>query len=120
MTPQEQRIAIAEFCGWKKYIPDHGIESYLFYNPDLGELIQDSYSADMLPNYPNDLNAMHEAEKLLSGQQWSDYVVMLERNYLSFPIWKEMNPSTAIGIGCVHATSQQRSEAFLRTIGKWQ
>jgi hypothetical protein len=39
MKPEQQRVAIAEACGWKVQI-------------------------NTLPNYLHDLNAMHEAEEL--------------------------------------------------------
>jgi hypothetical protein len=58
------------------------------------------------PNYLNDLNVMHEAEKVLTDEQWDTYCYRLD------------------GVGgmrhCTHATASQRAEAFLRTIGKWE
>ena len=51
-----------------------------------------------------DLNAMHEAEKTLTVEQWHDYVDFMPSR------WEE----------AVHASARQRAEAFLRTIGKWE
>jgi hypothetical protein len=55
-------------------------------------------------NYCTDLNAMHEAEKTLTVEEWSDYVEHLPSR------WEE----------AIHATARQRAEAFLRTLGKWE
>jgi hypothetical protein len=57
-------------------------------------------------NYCTDLNAMHEAEKVLSVEQIAKYF------WLLCDISKKNNPFMA--------TARQRAEAFLRTIGKWE
>lgn len=54
-------------------------------------------------DFCSDLNAMHEAEKLMDEEQWQDYVEYIGGT------WQE----------AMHATARQRAEAFLRTIGKW-
>jgi len=55
-------------------------------------------------DYCNDLNAMHEAEKLLTYKQFEDYLMEL--------------------LGVIHepilASARQRAEAFLRTLDKWK
>lgn len=56
------------------------------------------------PDCVNDLNAMHEAEKGLTKDQWVMYGSELSRLNV-FPM--------------VHASSAVRAEAFLKTIGKW-
>lgn len=98
MSPEAQRIAIAEACGWK-------------IDPDLedGELMGTSPKGywDMLPDYLHDLNAMHEAEETLGS-----YIPNFMR-YLF--ILKDISPWCG-----VRATAAQRAEAFLRTIGKWE
>lgn len=64
------------------------------------------------PDYCNDLNAMHEAEKVL-GKRLSEYgnhlCDLTQANQADRPecyIW--------------HATARQRAEAFLRALGKWE
>ena len=52
-----------------------------------------------MPDYLNDLNAMHEAEKVLNDHQWDDYICQLGH---------------AMG-----ATAAQRAEAFLKTLNLW-
>jgi len=59
------------------------------------------------PNYLNDLNAMHEAENVLTSEQVTSYVYSLE----------SMNERWSTP---AFATASQRAEAFLRTIGKWE
>jgi len=60
-----------------------------------------------LTNYTTDLNAMHEAEKVLAPQQTDKYVTTL---------CLEVQPEPSLH----NATARQRAEAFLRTMGKWQ
>ena len=97
MTPEAQRVAIAESCGWKIGPP--------LTNPE-GTVINWHYSeAWRLPDYLNDLNAMHEAEKSLTPEQRSDYhSLLLSSGYMA----------------AIDATAAQRAEAFLRALGQWQ
>lgn len=64
-----------------------------------------------MPNYPNDLNAMHDLEDwLLTHTDLSgDYCTNLQGLLDCNCTWE-----------IVHATPRQRAEAFLRTMGKWQ
>lgn len=97
MTPEAQRIAIAEACG-------HG---------DYGTRMNGWRDEEIagLPDYLNDLNAMHEAEKaLLKIDDFCGY-------------WETYSNVLTAKMGCMdifHATAAQRAEAFLRTIGKWE
>lgn len=79
-----------------------------------------SYEDNQLPDYLEDLNAMHEAEKILNdGIVWSGYL-----NNLRDVVWPQFNQmgglNAAIGLLLVHATADQRAKAFLKTIGKWE
>lgn len=63
-----------------------------------------------LPDYLNDLNAMHEAVETLRnlpGSEWFDFQQIL----------KEECGST---MNCIQATAAQRAEAFLRTLNLWK
>jgi hypothetical protein len=107
MTPEKQRIAIAEACGWKWEARIKG--SIKVWNKPPLMVFYDSE----LPNYLTDLNAMHEAEKVLTEKgvnTWWTYVDFINRHNLT-----PFGQSTA-----VHATAARRAEAFLRTIGKWE
>ena len=100
MTPEAQRIAIAEACGWsyeknETYAPDGAF--WWSKNPEF-------------PDYLNDLNAMHEAEKTLNPIQAAEYA-----RILTSIAWQSEQPVFAP----MTAKADQRAEAFLRTIGKW-
>lgn len=106
MNPERQRIAIAEACGWKT-----GYRDPEAWHP--------------LPDYLNDLNAMHEAEKfILSTDLYIQYVnylfrsVGINRTYYMGAA-PEVFPADR-QFAVFHATASQRAEAFLRTIGKWE
>jgi len=107
MNPQEinRRIAIA--CGW--YVLPNGFPSELWEHPS-GKR---AYESDF--NYHGDLNAMHEAEKVLLKHGWLTYIDWLV--YIMFG--KQDIPSIYYG-NILHATAAQRAEAFLRTIGQWE
>ena len=91
MSEKEINIAIAEACGWAH----PSVKPYAF------------------PDYLNDLNAMHEAERVLKGEQrdkYLDYLYeMANPDSMIEDAWK-LNTSTA----------RQRAEAFLRTIKQWK
>jgi hypothetical protein len=62
-------------------------------------------------DYCADLNAMHEAERVLTKAQWQEFVDDLAEGWGSVSdAWKDV----------CHATARQRAEAFLRTIGEWE
>lgn len=71
----------------------------------------------MIPDYLNDLNAMHEVEATLTAEQsdelfyyWLAFAVSQGR--CGDQIWQYRKLMA-------HATAAQRAEAFLKTIGKW-
>jgi hypothetical protein len=71
-------------------------------------------SQGVLPDYLNDLNAMHEAEKVLNELSWMHYLQKLAE-IVRKPKQCEIRISQY-----VHANATQRAEAFLRAIGKWE
>jgi hypothetical protein len=112
MTPEQQIIAIAEACGWTECVfvesiglakgrPGKNTPSYGTYENGMAQL----------PDYLNDLNAMHEVEKILIRPNlyakggWGTYL-----HNLSI-VTDEQHP--------IDATAAQRAEAFLLAIGKW-
>jgi hypothetical protein len=111
MSPQAQRIAIAEVFGWKQtHIVQMGKKGKFVstYRKGRGNLRQS------LPDYLNDLNAMHEAEKVLMAEWKEKYL-----DVLSGFTEGRRNPDY-VWHTTVFATAAQRAEAFLRTIGKWK
>jgi hypothetical protein len=104
MSPDEQRIAIAEACGWKWEPHTNGTR---LRRPD-GTTKNENYAESWrVPDYLNDLNAMHEVLHVLTeAWQVANYRLCLA---------SKLGPTCAID-----ATAAQRAEAFLRTIGKWR
>ena len=100
MTTEAQQIAIAEACGWKPNPFEIDMRGQVF--------------PQSPPDYLRDLNAMHEAEKRLSASQLSAYVGELANAIING------ENKTTLGNQMWHATAAQRSEAFLKTIGKWE
>lgn len=108
MTPEQQRIKIAEACGWKHHHT----------RPSETERHQKKwrYLSD-LPDYLNDLNAMYEAEKVL--KYFPDYLFHLREIVGPFPDamseWSDYHWQDV-----VHATAAQRAEAFGLTLNLWK
>tara|TARA_R110002126_G_scaffold122079_1_gene263733 strand:- start:593 stop:898 length:306 start_codon:yes stop_codon:yes gene_type:complete len=98
MSPEAQRIAIAEACG----IVSKDRWGPLYKTPR--GIMRDC------PDYLADLNAMHEAEKVFEGYGMRQ---SYRRNLLIACDTTEPNE-------VISATAAQRAEAFLLTIGKWE
>lgn len=96
MTPEQKRIAIAKACGWTHYHLDLWVPPG---TEDFSEL-----DCDSLPDYLNDLDAMHEAENGLTESQMLTMSQYLHRQ---------------LGLLWGFATAAQRAEAFLRTLNLW-
>lgn len=121
MTPEAQRIAIAEVLGWR-YVTDEEFFNKLYApgsTPPIGhccgkhvgkaEAFRGSFYwhpeiVDVVPDYLNDLNACHEMEKVLTPKQKLAYLKYL----------------TDLDHFGRFATAAQRCEAFLRTLGLWK
>lgn len=102
MSPEAQRIAIAEACGWAP------IQNGYFRKGAVTLSANNTLSAGELPNYLSNLNAMHEVEKVLTEEQWAVYNVWLLRLTYNEPLF-----------AATSATAAQRAEAFLRTLNLW-
>ena len=66
---------------------------------------------ERIPDYLNDLNAMHKAEKTLNPIQAAEYA-----RILTSIAWQSEQPVFAP----MTATAAQRAEAFLRTLNLWK
>ena len=105
MKPEQQRIAIAEACGLTNVAPM--IVKNVKHEGD--DITVGIWSDDgWVPQYLNDLNAMHEAEKTLTDKAHEEFRLNL------YDLIRD--DSRLI----VSSTATQRAEAFLRTIGKWK
>ena len=103
MTDEQINIAIAEACGFHQEEPwSDGREcwGHKDYPPHVG--------FEQIPDYCNDLNAMHEAEKIFDHALYCRYI-------------NELCDITIKGNNSMYmATAVQRAEAFLKTIDKWK
>lgn len=113
MTPEQQRIALAEWAGWKR--PNH---------PDVMKLKKGWATPELwwmcpkgvlrfkhdIPDYLNDLNAVHELEKKLDQSQCHTYTEHLASS-----------PQDGTWAGCCmwHISAAQRCEALLKTLNLW-
>jgi|Laugrefa1bdmlbdn_1035148.scaffolds.fasta_scaffold33053_3 hypothetical protein len=97
MSEQEINEAIAEACGRERnpdggWYPDNGLRA----------------GTQAIPDYCSDLNAMHEAEKVLTDDQFKWYTYWVEK----------LMPETKYRC-YLCATARHRAEAFVRSMGKW-
>ena len=103
MNDEQINRAIAEAC------PDK------FRNEDdvwFFQYAKDCWSQCHNNSICNDLNAMHEAEKVLKGyEQIHTYIWHLSNR----KDWE-----TDFKLMEVHISARDRAEAFLRTLGKWE
>lgn len=104
MNGEEQRIAIAEACGWRKSRIGSSWK-----NP------QGQQGFTSIPDYTNDLNAIHEAEKQFLPKCPGDRRFDEYDEYLRI-IMQRTEPVYST----THATATQRAEAFLKTLGLWR
>lgn len=103
MTLEQQRIAIAEACGWRLYGSKRfGVTDAFPSGPP-----------QEIHDYLNDLNAMHEAEKKLSPKDCYIYNANLCK------LMGDWTPQSSAPNWVFHATAAQRAEAFLRTLNRW-
>jgi hypothetical protein len=122
MSPEKQRIAIAEACGWTDIRMSGPWEC-----TDPGQLREDLCGMqrqhpwrEIVPDYLSDLNAMHAAEKVLPVEEQGQYICWINDIVKAQP-WSERDGISYEDAWLeVHATAAQRAEAFLRTIGKWE
>lgn len=109
MTPDEQRKAIAEACGWTR-LREGKLTGGLVGQPPGGR-IEDFGTA---PDYLNDLNAIADAMLSLKPIEYFSFSGKLER------IVARDNSAASTHFFIFDATAAQRAEAFLKTIGKWR
>lgn len=124
MTDNEIRIAIAEKCGYKhEWLHGRKVPSQDFNLPDGDSLVwktpDGGYFGDEsgLPDYPNDLNAMHEAEKTLNPNEQNEYYEHSLREVTGYGLMSIRHQNTR---KIVSADARQRCEALLRTWGLWK
>jgi hypothetical protein len=123
----KQIIAIAEYCGWKEIgksgVYQNTIKGINGCVPG-GEVHRKRIQMNLpgansflVPNYLNDLNAMHEAEETLQSHHLCYEYYNKLYNILGNTVG---NRSDKPHHWTWHAAASQRAEAFLKTIGKWE
>ena len=112
MTNEQINIAIAEACGWEPRKDTDG-NIIAWQSPGAYR----AFSPDDLPDYCNDLNAMHEAEETLDLQKAGVFAEQLRVTVYRTTRLPHVDSGS---FAHVHATASQRAEAFLKTIGKWE
>lgn len=113
MTKERMRVVIAEWMGWKSERDPYYIDRLRWRSPDGAY-----YGTCDLPDFPNDLNAIHEAEKGLDEHDADTNIPIQEANWrsrYSIALVRITNKSNPFD-----ATALQRCEALLRTIGRWE
>lgn len=125
LSNDELRVKVAELWGfepgtisqvsWLGYCePTHGETLY-----QLGYDVEDSaekpnHILAKAPNFPGDLNAMHEAEGTLNTNQQIDFGCHLARLGTTYECTPG-NERLFVNWGATHATARQRCIAFIAT-----
>jgi hypothetical protein len=105
MTNEQINAAIARECGWSEVNSTHRS----------GKAPNAEYiGSEFIPNYCTDLNAMHQAEKVLTKDR-NSYLTEL-----AILVSTDDLRGQDADWPWVCATARQRAEAFLRTLGKWE
>lgn len=115
MTNEQINIAIAGSLGWRYFCDSRkyfkGINGY---PPDYKGDINKEKGRKEIPDYCNDLNAMHKVIKTLrpvypetDWRLWEQYVAILGDQFTGSE-------------DVAFADAGQQAEAYLRTLGKWE
>ncbi len=107
MSNDEINAAIAKACGWTDVHLSVGAMYGFPTERKIAGIPPNRFTHNECPNYCSDLNAMHEAEKVLTDDQRE---VFYPRN---LGAWQSP-------FNVIYATARQRAEAFLRVMGKWE
>lgn len=105
-TQEQKRIKIAEACGWTQCRWNGAYDTLKGVPPVRPSVFRD------IPDYFNDLNAMHEAEKVLIQRGGLP-------SYEHFLRLNEFTEDNEPWYGSIHATAAQRAEAFGLTLKLW-
>lgn len=108
MSPEQQRIVIAKACKLDRIAPLKKLKGGWHY---LEESHRGADTWARVPMYLQDLNAMHEAEKILMTDP------NLMNKYQNYELPKFVGNANSNWL--CRATAAQRAEAFLRTLNLW-
>lgn len=109
MSDNELRVEVAELCGWKAHSWFKGKDlakddkwSDPFWSKGTGERT--------IPDYPADLNAMHEIERKAPAKYWQTLCEITGYGMMSVTYQNARLVA--------HATARQRAEAFVLTLSE--
>jgi hypothetical protein len=116
MTPEAQRIAIAEACGWTEVRLNYSQTNVGGFPPCACGSDDCECWSQPVPNYLSDLNAMNNAELRFHGNyaEATDYYCTLEAL-----VSRVKHSGTGLRFQVANASAAQRAEAFLRTLNLW-
>lgn len=104
ITPEERRVKLAELMGYK---PHEGFEGERWVTPDGRMSVTLGGAYEKLPDYCNDLNAVHEVERGLYEDDSKHPLVTRYETYLCDQVtWP------------LHATADQRTTALILTLSQ--
>ena len=125
------RIAIAKYIGWKrektgptfyKILTPHGHEVWHYdsrgnsYGPACSW--ESRHVLELMPDYPNDLNAMNIIEKKLTHEQRKQYVAYINGcdNWEGW--WSELTDQDKLDavFKCTNASALIKADAFIQTL----
>lgn len=110
MTPEAQRSAIAEACGWKMSTETVEHTDGYQWTETRKFWVSPTGKRNALPDYITDLNAMHDAETVLLDNG----AINSQRRQYDGWLWGITAGRT------ISASAHQRAEAFLRTLNLWK
>lgn len=116
MTDDELRIKVAGLCGWAEDKEAWSLDYHGRFWSRGGIIARES----RLPDYPNSLDAMHEAEATLTKEQQDQYIDNLLR-LVVIPFEAEYGVQlndTDTTWTILHANAQQRARAFVETFSR--
>lgn len=132
LSPEQKREIISKACGHCIFEGSGAVETRDGTTSIFCRKCGKPNGSHELPDYLNDLNAMHEAEKVIHekadyGNAWSEYftwLLVIVRGKLPNNEWTTEIYKTTKHIGVdrfsntdiIHATASQRAAAFLLTI----
>lgn len=128
MKAEQQRIKIAEACGWKRLWQNQG-GAILFktkpqghcwevwFDPS-GRTLNGQGDNVFPPDYLNDLDAIHDVEIYLSKQTNSDGGSRMP--WYRHNLYNVCLDAKSPFCNPEHATAVQRAEALLKTLNLWE
>jgi len=125
MTPEQQRIAIARACGWTAEQDSNGYwraVSHKHGNAVELWLSERNVWSVGIPDYLNDLNAMHEAKQMLinKGLMWQFANQIIGTTCCAKGLSLQKLEQQDYLVFLASSTAELEAEAFLRTLDLWQ